>query len=191
MSQFSAYTRAEGEIPYFSHLPNVGAAPTGTVVKKLFIDNRDRYDAANTSPFAFSIYMGNDPYRSVGTSGFENVQSVELKAIAFPKVANERYVVVRIDELKDTLLSASCQPAEHSFAVVYFDSDALGTGVVKPLKGIDFYQKQLVFKPPLAKLNSLNIRFLKHNGNVVTTADTAGVTHVSLLLEITTRAHRV
>ena len=191
MSQFAGYSRGPNEQPHFSSLLVPAPKDKQTFVKRLFIDNRDRYDASNTSPFQFQIFLGNDPDRSVGISGFENVTSVELKAISFPKVVGERYIIVSIDELNDNMLQASNSAADNSFAIVYFDTDALAAGVVKPLKGVDFYQKQLFFKPPLAKLNKLSIKFMKYPGNVVTTSDTNNETHVSMVFEITTRLNRV
>lgn len=161
-----------------------------TVVRRLFVDNRDRYDSANASPFDFKMYFGNDPERSVGIAGYENVTSVELKAVTFPKIANERYVVMSVEELNDNMLDASSSSAHNCYAIIYFDSDTLATGAIKPLKGADFYQKQLFFSPPLSKLNRLSIKFLKYDGNVVSTSDTANVTQVSLLFEITSRVAR-
>lgn len=201
---FSAYTRTQADAPYFSSgvtlLPGQSKATPGptslpdgaslTVTKRLFIDSRDRYGYPTSAPFDFQVYFGNDPDRSVGIAGYDNVTSVELKAIALPKVANERYVVMSVAELNDNMLEASSSAIHDTFAIVYFDSDALATGTVKPLKGVDFYQKVLQFKPPLAKLNRMSIKFLKHDGNVVTTADTNNETHVSLLFEITSKVAR-
>jgi hypothetical protein len=194
MSTFAPYLRAPGETPYFS----VAAAPpvsatapdTQVVTKKLFVDNRDRHPSSSASPFDFKIVFGNDPAGSVGIAGYRNVVSVELKALAFPKVVNERYVIIRIDELTDNMLEASCSSAQDAFSIMYFDSDALATGAVKPLKGADFYQKTIVFRRPLAKLDSLSIRFLKYDGTIVTLAETGNVSHVSMLFEITQKANR-
>lgn len=195
MSTFSSFARTEE--PYFSFVPGIKPPPqastvhvaSGIQLRRLFIDNRDRHESS-ASPFDFKLFLGNDASRSIGISGYENVLSVELKALAFPKIANERYVILRIDELRDSYLDATCSPAQDAFAIIYFDSDALATGSIKPLKGVDFYQKQLVFRPPLSKLNSLSIKFVKHDGNVVTTSDTGGESNVSLMLEVTSRALR-
>jgi hypothetical protein len=205
-SRFSPYARSQSESPYFSSgvtlLPALSepiqsvvpgtpsAAANLTTVRRLFIDNRDRYGFPAAPAFDFKVFFGNDPGRSVGIAGYENVTSVELKAIALPKVANERYVVMSVAELNDNVLDATTSAVHDSFAIVYFDSDTLATGAVKPLKGADFYQKQFVYRPPLARLNSMSIRFLKHDGNVVTTADTNGEAHVSMLFEVTCRNAR-
>jgi len=190
MSQFAGYARGPNNAPHFSSVIMPPGKDEQTVVRRLFIDNRDRYDAANTSPFDFKIYLGNDPNRSVGISGYENVVSIELKAVTFPKIANERYVIMSIDELNDNVLEATNSGTHNAFAIVYFDSDLLAPGTVKPFKGSDFYLKQLLFRPPLAKLNTLSFKFLKHPGALVTTSDTNNETHVSVVLEITTRVNR-
>jgi hypothetical protein len=162
-----------------------------STVKRLFIDNRDRHDPGNTSPFNFQVFFGNDPARSVGIAAYDNVASVELKAVAFPKIEGERYVIISIAELNDNMLDACSDGAHDAFAIVYFDSDSLTAGVVKPLKGTDFYQKQLFFNPTIPRLKSLSIKFLKHDGSVVTLADTGNESHVSLLLEISTKVNRI
>lgn len=190
MSQFSVYNRAENETPYFSYVPSNTAPPPRLSVRRLFVDNRNRHIGSSKSEFDFQIFMGNDE-RSVGIGGYENVVSVELKAISFPKVVNERYVIMRIDELKDSQLDSTCQAALGAFAIVYFDSDTLATGLVKPLKGVDFYQKQILFKPALDKLFRLSVRFMTSDGQVVTPSMTNNEKHISFMLEITTRPPRV
>jgi hypothetical protein len=192
MSRFSSYSRNESESPYYSYVPpSVTQPPKDSLVaKRLFIDNRD-IDPTSRSPFDFKVYMGgNDHPRPCGPIGYDNVVSVELKGVSFPKIANERYVILSIDELNDDLLDSTSQAAHNAFAIIYFDSDALATGTVKPCKGTDFYMKQLFFRPPLAQLNKLSVKFLKNDGSVVTGADTNGVTHISLLLEITCKRNR-
>lgn len=191
MGQFAAeYQRNPADVPYFSSgvtIPAPNSRAQQAVVNRLFVDNRDRHDYPTSSPFDFQVYLGNDPRASAGVRGYENVTSVELKAVALPKVANERYVIMSVDELNDNMLESTTPAAHNAFAIVYFDSDGLTAGSVKPLKGSDFYQKQLLFKPPLARLHRLSIKFLKHDGTVITTADTGGENHVSILFEVTTR----
>lgn len=192
MVQFAAeYKRDPSDVPYFSSgvtIPAPNSRAQQAVTHRLFVDNRDRHGYPATSPFDFQLYLGNDPRANAGVQGYENVTTVELKAVALPKVADERYVIMSVDELNDNMLESTTPAAQNAFAIVYFDSDSLAAGVVKPLKGTDFYQKQLVFKPPLARLNRLSIRFLKHDGSVITAADTGGENHVSILFEVTTRS---
>ena len=58
-----------------------------------FVDSRD---VSKTNDFQYDILM-NTP--------FKNVHSIELKGISFPKVDNEQYVIIDIDECKDRVES--------------------------------------------------------------------------------------
>ena len=158
-----------------------GEAPKDapTVTRRLFVDNRDRRDPANASPFDFTLSL-----TECGVPRYENVGSVELKGIAFPKVNDEMYVVMDVDRLNEQLDSTS-SAAHRAFALLYFDNDAMTPGSVKPIKAYDFYQKSSTFNPPLPVVDVLHVRFLKHDGTVVTSDDTAGNTDVSFLLEAT------
>lgn len=171
--------------PHFSVAPAYGPPPTGMVTKhRLLVDNRDRPDPANTSPFDFSIHLSR-----TGMDRYENVASVELKGLAFPKVDGEPYVILDIRELNDNL-DATNSAANRTFGIAYFDSELLAPGQIRAVKGYDFYQREAKFNPPLAHLDRLTVKFLKHSGNAVTTADTAGETHASMLLEVTTHVSR-
>ena len=182
--QFAAYTRTEE--PYFSRLaaqpPPKAAAQT--VTHRLLVDNRDRPDPANTNPFDFAIHLS-----QTAVGRYENVTSVELKGVAFPKVAGEPYVIIDVDSFSDNL-DATSDAAHRTFAVAYFDSSDLAPGAIKPVKGYDFYQKTVTFTPPLAVLDRLAVAFRTHDGNVVTADATANVTHASMLLEVTTGVFR-
>jgi len=159
--------------------PDGGASPSGASARRrLFIDNRDRTDPANTSPFDFAVSLSDR-----GLARYEMVSGVELKAIAMPKVAGEMYVAMDVDEMTDQLDSTSAG-VHRTFALLYFDSDALTPGSVKPIKAYDFYQKEVRFNPSLAGLDRLHVRFRKRDGSVVTAADTAGNTTVSFLMEV-------
>ena len=197
MSQFGQYsTRTAAETPYFSSMfsptktVESAAAPTGTT-HRLFVDARDRYDSANSSPFNFRVYLDNAHRDNhTGVSAYENVTSIEMKGLAIPKIANEPYVIVDIDECNDNVLDATSNPANGAFAIAYYDSDTLSVGSVKPIKGIDYYQKRVVFNPPIPRLDRLSLKFKKHDGNVITVSDTANTAHVSVLFEITTSRQR-
>ena len=171
--------------PHFSVSPAVGAPPPNTLVKRrLLVDNRDRPDPTNTSPFDFVLRLS-----AAGVDRYENVVSVELKGLAFPKVAGEPYVILDVRELNEQL-DATNGAANRTFGVAYFDSELLTPGQIKAVKGYDFYQREALFNPPLPSLDRLTVRFLCHSGNAVTVADTAGETHASMLLEITTCVNR-
>jgi hypothetical protein len=194
----SAYpVRSADEAPYFSSLfspttssPHTAVVPTGTL-HRLFVDARDRFDAGNTSPFDFRVYLDNAHRDNhTGVSAYENVVSIEMKGLAVPKLVDEPYVIVNIIECNDNVLDATNNAANRAFAIAYFDADTLAVGSVKPIKGIDYYQKKIVFNPPIPRLDRLSIQLLKHDGNVVTVSDTANSTHVSILFEVMTTKQR-
>lgn len=169
--------------PYFSNFytpagENSGSAPAIKVRHRLFVDNRDR--EAGSDPFDFTINLEKN-----GVSAYQNVSEVELKALAMPKVANEPFILVNISELNDNMLDSTNATANKSYAVVYFDNNQMTAGEVKPIKGADFYLKQVQFQPPIGRLDRLSISFLKHDGSVVTTADTSNNANVSMLFEVT------
>ena len=169
---FSVVYKPEGKPPQFTNR---------VTVNRLLLDNRDRTDAANTSPFDFVVDFKNMPF-----DGYDNVISAELKALAFPKVAGHEYVVMDIVELQDHMNSTR-QFADGTFNVGYFKSSGMTTGEVQPLRGADLvFQGEKLFTPPIAKLDRLTVRFFKPDANVVTSGDTAGNTAVSLCLEIKT-----
>lgn len=138
-----------------------------------FVDSRDVQNKAND--FQYDIVMD---------TPFKNVHSIELKGLSFPKVNNEQYVIVDIDECKDRVESVDNSASHRSFAVCYFDK--LNTGEVRPMRGADFDRKYYEFKPTVSKLGKLRISFKKYDGNVVTTGDVNGILDHTLLFEVTT-----
>jgi hypothetical protein len=153
----------------FGDLP---AAPkTEIVTRRLLVDNRDR--AAEGSAFDFTVNF----------TEYEHVVSAELKMASIPKVANESYVVLDIDQLNDLTLNATNIVGLRSYAIAYFDSSLLSAGDVKPIK--DFWAQKSVYAPPIRKLDKLSIKVLKPDGSAVDPAtDTNAKTNVSLLLEL-------
>lgn len=175
---FEQYTRQPGNDPYFSVNFTEGLQkPETKRTRRLFIDNRDRPD--NTNPFHFTIGLDN-----TGTS-YENVSSVELKGVCVPKVEGEPYVIIDIPELNDFSLDSTNDPVNKAFAVVYFDTNQMTPGDIKPAKGADFYLKQIQYSPPLRRLDKLTLIFRKYDGSVISTYDTGGIANVSALFEIT------
>jgi len=180
-AQGDAYAQAHGTYYSVYHGRDGGTSPLKPITRRrVLVDNRDRQLPDTSDPFTFVVSL-----TDAGVERFENVVGVELKAVAFPTVADEMYVVMNVDELNDQLES-TCAAAHRAYAVLYFDSDALATGSVKPIKAYDFYQKDAVFNPPLPVLDKLHVSFKKYDGSPVTTFDTAGNTHVSFILEVAT-----
>lgn len=173
------------------HRPNLNPQypsefPTRTR-HRVFIDNRDVANVT-TSPFEFNVYIA-DPFRdtSIGNVPLKRVETVELKSLAFPKIANEDYVIVDIQQLSDDRMISTNDAANRSFAVMYFDSSDLLPGAIKPMRGLDHWQKDLLFNPVLPSVSTLSIAFRTRDGNVVTKAQTGNVTRCSMALEVITQ----
>jgi len=156
----------------------------GLKTRRVLIDNRDRI-AASKSAFDFIVDFSDfdDTYR--------NVSSVTLLGASIPKVANEDYCLVDIEEMNHNQLETSS--GNYSMPgsdVIFFDSSLLTAGQVKPIEGHRFCPKKYAFDPPLTHLRSLHVRILKHAGTkgapptVISAADTGGVDRLSLLFEI-------
>jgi hypothetical protein len=185
--------------PYFSQSfidPNARQSDFPVTKHTLFVDNRDRLalneaqggPATNTAPYAFTISLD-----SLGRGRYENISSCELKELVFPKIANETYVVVDIEEFRDTYDSLNTTDGANDpvFAIVYFDGVegctadcGMKTGDRKPSD--DIVGGNIVFKPTLQTIRKLTCNFRKHGGSVVTMADVGNVENVSFVLEIKT-----
>lgn len=138
-----------------------------------FVDSRDVPNKFGDFSYAIEIPT---PYK--------NVKSIELKGMSFPKIADENYVILEIDECKDRVESVDGGSADRTFAVCYFDK--MATGEVRPTRGADFDRKFYTFNPPLNRLGRIHVKFKKHGGSVVAASDVNGVTNHTLLFEITT-----
>lgn len=190
------------ERPYFSQSfidADVRQRDFPTKNHVLFVDNRDRnraFDdkggyATNTAPYCFTVNM-----EDIARGRFENVVSVEMKSLVFPKIADEPYVVVDIEEFRTGIdtVNATDPRNDDVFAVAYFDgvtapsgaSGGMPAGDLKAIRGVDFYKKIVTFNPPLATLHKMNVNFKKYGGQKVTKADVANVEHVSFILEVVT-----
>lgn len=170
------------EYEHSAHLPAPASTEPHAVTRRLLVDNRDRVSG---SPFDYQVLFGNTfRANSVGVSEYRNVSSIELKLLAFPKIANEAYVVVDIAELNsDSNLDATNSVGHAAFAVGFFDTSQLAPGDVKPIR--DFYSQKVVFNPPRV-VDKLSVRCLTHDGNVVQTgASTGNSNNMSMLLEVT------
>jgi hypothetical protein len=148
------------------------------VTRRLLIDSRDA-QASNYNPFQFTIKL--DPDMSI--QRYKNIQCVELKLASIPKVTGEQYVVLDIEQLRDSNLDASNQTSHEAFAVVYFDNSGLSAGAYKPMD--KFFSQKTYFNPPISSLDRLTVSIKKPDGNVVSMSETANVEDVSFLLDVT------
>ena len=183
-----------GKGPYFSNTYMPGGDPPAAdyLVTRVVFDSRD-IAATYGNTFTGVFFLGN-PNDAVadGQAMIKNVTSIELKALSFPKIANERYVILDFDNINDDNLGATNSTAHRTFAVSYFDSDLLPPGAQKPAKGTDFYQKTIRYRPALNKLDRVKVNFKKYDGNTVTASDVGGTANVnySFVLEITSLNNR-
>ena len=120
-----SYSRTEA--PYFSvnYSPSERSPYRPDLVRhRLLVDNRDRYDAANTSPFDFRI-----DFRDTGIERLENVTSVELTSLTVPQVDTDPYVILDSFELGEHMLSSSSS-AHQTYNVGIFRGDLKAGNVV-------------------------------------------------------------
>ncbi len=143
--------------------------------RRLFIDSRD---ASTYTPFDFIVKLDDD----VSRGRYRNVSSVELKAATVPKVAGEDYVILDIDELRDSNIDASTPALNDGFALCYYDNSSLADGSVKVIDKI--FNQKADFNPPIT-LDKLKVQIKKHDGTIVSPSETANSNNVSLLFEIT------
>ena len=144
-----------------------------TAPKQIMIDNRD---FVSGNPFAFTVNFDDIHGR------YMDVRSAELKAISFPKVANEMYVVMSIDEINGNMDCLNTR-TDQAFAVVFFDCQSMPAGETKAYKGADFYSKRNMLSPS-KNLDKMHITFSKYGGGTITPSDTAGQTNVSFIIEL-------
>lgn len=149
----------------------------GVVVHTLVVDSRNH---ASGSPFKFTVDLA-----ATGVGRYEHVLAVELKSLLFPKIANEPYVVMHVDEFERTV--ASTDAGTHgAFAVVPFDRSAVATGDLCMIKAGDHYPKVKWFKPALSSLGRFTVRFARHGGQTVSAGDVGNVSTVMFVLQVTT-----
>ena len=162
-------------------------------VKTVVIDSRDRNP---NSPGAFDFII--DVERDLGITPYEMVHSVELKMLAFPKVANEHYIVLDIAELNGQFDSTD-NPCDAKFCVLFFDgydsadqSKGMQPGDIKVIKSGDIVTRAVTFSPPIPRLSRLTVKVLKHGGSIVDpVADTGGVDTFSMILQVDTQSRSI
>jgi hypothetical protein len=149
--------------------------PGRLVTRRLFIDSRH---ASVYAPFEFTTKLDND----ISRDRYKNIVSVELKAATIPKLTGEDYVILDIDELRDSNIDSSVPSLNDGFALCFFDNSSLASGDVKVIDKI--FNQRAVFNPPV-NIDKLTVRIKKHDGNVVSPSETANSNNVSLLFDVT------
>jgi len=147
-------------------------------VSTIFVDSRSVPSAGD--PFNYRVVFG-----EVGIPHFKGVTKIELKGISFPKVENEDYVLLKLNDLNTSFWSSDGSSQKTDlFAVIYFDNSSLPTGTRKPSKGSDFTEKMVEFDGGIF-LAYLHLEFTLFNGEPITTAKTNDISNHSVILEIT------
>jgi len=148
--------------------------------QQLFIDIRDFADQIESTDgnLEFTVnwsnaklHKMNDQNNTYGASmnlaPYDYVTQLELLGISFPKIASEIYFILCIDEFENNIDSSDNNGSRDSFAVIYYDSQSLPVGSVKPLKGKDFCPKIYKFKPHKDNFNKMRIKFKKYGGDII------------------------
>ena len=143
--------------------------------RQVMIDNRD-----HGNPFKFTVNFEDVHGR------YMDVCYAELKAISFPKIAGEAYVVMSIDEIPGNLDAISTK-TDQAFAIIFFDSQEMSAGETRAYKGADFYSKKHALKP-VKNIDKLHVTFTKYDGATLSASDTGGVVNVSFIIELTCAA---
>lgn len=142
---------------------------------RLFIDSRF---ATENAPFDFVVDLWNDLPRN----RFENVSKVEMVMATVPKVDGEDYVILDVQELRDSNVDSNVGAADQYFSILYFDNSTLAPGDIKVIDKC-FHQCQ-IFNPPIGSLSKLSIRVVKGDGSLLTMAETGGKKNVTFVFDI-------
>lgn len=121
----------------------------------------------------------------LGIDSFRNVSKVELKAVTFPKIENEPYLVIDFDEFND-YISSNSNEANRCSSIVFFSTQTPGEKETVFL--LDGNGRTFDLNPHLASLSHLNITI--KCGNMITTKlnndfSDSGALHHQILLEVT------
>lgn len=177
---FAAISADGGGPGYFStvYMPAEQPRPQ-FVVHRLLLDSRDATAGANSFSCSFDLEQS-------AQGGFVSVVSAELKGAAVPKSDGENYCIVDVRQLNDDQLAATNSAAHNTFAVLFYDTSAITPGTVKPLRGADFYQKVIRFRPAINRLDRLDVQLKNWDGSVMTSANVGGTANVQfqLLMEL-------
>lgn len=165
------------------------------IKRTLFIDSRDMINTPGyKSPFDFVVRLEdrtttqNDNvtvHQGIGIEPYKHISKMQLKMVGIPKMDNrEHYVILDIPEINDHLDSTD-RGSHRASAIINYDSNSTDTGTVNPT----FENFEFSFTAPLQVLSQMNIRLLKHGGDVISQADFGGMDmsqlHTTLTFEVT------
>lgn len=125
-----------------------------------FLDSRYRSHGSNVD---FYVDLTGDGNMLIN---YRNVTKVELVSMSisneYANNNNEHYFILDIKELNQTNIFSNNPYAQSKFSCVYFEQccpDST-TGLIKPIKGRDFFTKSKIFDPPLPVINRFTVRLL-------------------------------
>ena len=165
------------------------------IKRTLFIDSRDMINTPGyKSPFDFVVRLEdrtttqNDNvtvHQGIGIEPYKHISKMQLKMVGIPKMDNrEHYVILDIPEINDHLDSTD-RGSHRASAIINYDSNSTDAGTVNPT----FENFEFSFTAPLQVLSQMNIRLLKHGGDVISHADFGSVDintlHTTLTFEVT------
>ena len=144
-------------------------------VRTLFIDSRNH---VTTDFFTYTVKLessstDNGNGSTVFPGGYRNVQAVKLKCFDFPKILNENYVVLDIEDFRDNLDSTN-EISHQATSILHFEKSSQQVGESKPNCEADM---DISFNPPLPKLSQLRISFKSFNGEII--SSDLGVTELN------------
>jgi len=134
-------------------------------VRTLFIDSRDH---VTTDFFTYTVKLDssdatyNEIDSAVFPGGYRNVQAVRLRCFDFPKILNENYVVLDIEDFRDNLDSTN-DISHQATSILHFERSTQQVGESKPNCEANM---DITFNPPLPKLSQLRISFKTYNGEI-------------------------
>jgi hypothetical protein len=150
----------------------------------LFIDSRDKDPsyATRSDPFEYTVQIDgpsvgpsnaangySKPSRSVGRDPYNNVSKITLKALTFPKIKDEDYVIMTIGNLGDNMDSTSLE-AHRSSCTLFFDrgsnsktpSKGQSPGEIKTIYPIAGMGCDFIPVEPIRNLSKIDVKFRKH-----------------------------
>jgi len=155
-----------------------GPRPQMLETRRLFVDSRTATKPSPDQPFQFSIRLNDE----VSRGRYKNVTEVSLKAASIPKVDGEDFVILDIEQLKDSNIDSSLPYLNDGFSVCYFDNSSLPPGAVKVIDKT--FTQKAIFSPPKT-LDRFDVTIRKYDGSIVSPNETANSNNVSFLFDVT------
>ena len=141
---------------------------------------------AYVDPFTYTIHIDSrdNNTKSIGVDPYNNVTKISLKAISFPKILNEQYVIMHIEEFDDSMDSTSSSCHRKSM-ILFFDNKNMTPGEYKTMFPKVETGSEFIPKSKIRSLSKLRVSFKKYNGDIIPSTDTNNENYHCFLLEVT------